>query len=89
VLVAIDSKGEQRKRVKLLPEISYDHAKRWLEELLDRVDPVPVRPKLELVRDTPSQRRERRPHPAHADDRRAYQRRLVQQAARKIRYFRD
>lgn len=94
VLVAIDSRGEERKRVKLLPGISYERAKAWLEELLDRVDAVP---KIELVADTPLPRRPARPTrpirplPYSADpyDRRAYRNRLIAQAAHRIRLFSD
>lgn len=101
VLVAIDSKGDARKRVKLLPGISYDRAKRWLEELLERVDPiVPPPPMLTLVRDLPERPADRstwaRPaapahtlHPAHVDDYRAYRRRLAMQLSHRLRLFRD
>jgi hypothetical protein len=91
VLVAIDSKGDGRKRVKLSPGVSYDRARAWLEELLDRVDPIdPPRPPLALVRDRPDPRAApQQLHPAHVDDPRAYRARLVRQFAQRVHRFRD
>jgi hypothetical protein len=89
VLVALDARGDERRRVKLLPGVSYERAKSWLEQLLDRVDPLPQPPKLELVRDTPVKRRERKLHPAHANDYAAYRRRLIRQLSLRTRIFRD
>lgn len=90
VLVAVDSQGNERKRVKLLPGIAYGRAKAWLEELLDRVDPVPPPRKLELVRDHATPVRSRRQAFSHDPyDRRAYRNRLIKDAAHRIRYFRD
>lgn len=56
VLVAVDSRGNERKRVVLRPGVDPVAAARWLEDVLDRLDPVPK--PLQLVRDTtPSQPR--------------------------------
>jgi hypothetical protein len=46
VLVAIDSRSAARKHLKLRPGVSEERAAAWLEQLLDRIDPVM---KLELV----------------------------------------
>jgi hypothetical protein len=89
VLVALDARGDERRRVKLLPGVSYERAKSWLEQLLDRVDPLPQLPTLALVRDMPVKRRERKLHPAHANDYAAYRRRLIRQLAGRVHYFRD
>lgn len=51
VLVAIDSKGEARKHLKIDRREDEPRLKRALEELLDAIDPLPG-PK--LVRDMPS-----------------------------------
>jgi hypothetical protein len=95
VLVAIDSRGNARKHVKLTPGVSYARAKAWLEQLLDRIDPplelrlvrgggapppAPARAASDAVRDG---------RPTHADDRRLYTRRLARAAAARLRVFRD
>ena len=88
VLIAIDSKGEARKHLKIENGITEEIATRWLTAWLDRVDPVP---KLELV--TP---RLVRPHPivrytnpVDPNDFRAYRNRLIRNAAQRVRIFRD
>lgn len=95
VLVAIDSQGNARKHVKLTAGVSYARAKAWLEQLLDRIDPVPA---LRLVRrdsapglsaPAPASNPAQGGRPTHADDRRLYTRRLAQAAASKIRLIRD
>lgn len=92
ILVAVDSHGNERKRVKLLPGVAYARAKAWLEALLDRVDPEPPPRKLELVRDRREAHRPRRTRvlpSADPYDRRAYRNRLIKDAAHRIRVFRD
>lgn len=88
VLIAIDSKGEARKHLKLENGITEEMGTRWLLTLLDRIDPVP---KLELV--TP---RQIRPHPivrytnpVDPNDYRAYRNRLIRNTAQRVRIFRD
>ena len=89
VLVAIDSAGNARKHVKLKPGVSYARAKAWLEDVLDRIDP-PRELRLLNASSIPAPSRplpSRRP--THADDFRAYRRRLARAAAAKIRIFDD
>src|SRR5690349_6646764 len=52
VLIAVDSRGCVRKHVKLEPKINLDRAVRWLEALLDRLDPLPA--PLLLVKTAPA-----------------------------------
>lgn len=91
-LVAIDSRGNACKVAKLRPGARYDDVKRRLERELDRIDPVFV-PR--LVRDhlkhPPAAPHRRAPqlHPAHANDFRAYRRRLFEQLSRRIHVFPD
>jgi hypothetical protein len=93
VLVAIDSRGNARKHLKLKAGVSYDHAKRWLEQLLDRIDPPTT---LRLVsHEEPLPYKPVAPFstvsafPTHADDPRAYRRRLAKAAMNRVRIFGD
>lgn len=93
VLVALDSRGDERKRVKLLPGISYDRAWSYLEALLDRVDPESEQPKLELVQERGAGKTakpaRRALTPSHADDYRAYRNRLIKQLSHRLSLYRD
>jgi hypothetical protein len=78
VLVAIDSRGSARKHVKLRAGVDELRAKEWLEDLLDRIDPLP---KIELVRESPA---EERRAGGWANDR-AYARHLAKRGAQLMR----
>lgn len=52
VLIAVDRNGDVRKHLKLTPGVDEVRAVRWLEQLLDRIDPP--RPQLQLVKSTPA-----------------------------------
>lgn len=54
VLIAIDSRGVARKHVKLRDGVNEARATEWLRGLLDRLDPVDARPRLELVKPSPA-----------------------------------
>ena len=84
ILVAVDSCGNERKRVKLLPEIDEERAVRWLEQLLDRVDPP--RPRLTLIREYRSRGPEPKPEPDGYrpwEDQLAYALRMARNRARR------
>lgn len=91
-LIAIDSRGVARKHIKLRAGVSYDRAKAYLEELLERIDPEP---RLELVRDaTPATigvppRLPRGQTSFDPHDRRAYLRRVARDAWSRVREFDD
>lgn len=50
VLLAIDSRGNCLKRVRMQPTSDEAAAREWLEGLLDHYDPVPAPPQLQLVK---------------------------------------
>jgi hypothetical protein len=84
VLIAVDRRGDVVKRVQLREGVNEERAVAWLEELLERVDPMPV---LRLVDPSPAPRRL---HPAREVDPRLYadprtpqgKRRYIQQLTR-------
>lgn len=67
VLIAVDSRGCVRKHVKLAPEINLERAVRWLEALLDRLDPVAA--PLQLVKSAPTPKPFTAPTPMPNDPR--------------------
>ena len=50
VLLAIDSRGNCLRRVRLAPDIDEEVAREWLAGLIDHYDPLPRRPQLEVHR---------------------------------------
>lgn len=50
MLLAIDSRGNCIKRVRLSPDGDESLAREWLDGLLEHYDPLPRRPQLRLVR---------------------------------------
>lgn len=77
LLYAVDSHGDEIKRLVILEGINEDAAIEWMWCVLDAIDPVV---KLELVRDTPRSPAPEPKLPPYADAR-AYERRLVRAAA--------
>lgn len=49
VLLAVDSRGELRKRVRLASDADEEFAREWLEGLLEHYDPPVMVPRLTLV----------------------------------------
>lgn len=49
VLLAIDSRGNCLRRVKLAEGVDEEIARAWLEGIIDHYDPAPKRPDLRLV----------------------------------------
>lgn len=84
VLIAVDSRGCVRKHVKLRPGVDEVRAVKWLEQLLDRIDPP--RPKLELVKPI-EPNDDQRPHACQRDDHLSFAIRLANQAAHRFRRY--
>ena len=86
VLIAVDSKGSVRKHVKLRPGVDEVRLVRWMEELLDRLDPP--RPPLTLVKAEPNEDH-RRPYACQRDDHLAFALRVANRAAQRFRRWDD